>query len=166
MRLDTIDNHALDDRSESSFQGVHPDLVRVARLAHMMMSDDAPGLSFIVTEGIRSVERQRALVSAGASWTMDSKHIPRAGSDGLEYGHAIDLAATVAGVGVRWDWPLYPRIARRMKAASSELGVSITWGGDWDNDGDSSDERRKDGPHFELRDTSLIAADLSRPRLA
>ena len=42
---------------------------------------------------------------------------------------------------VRWDWPLYPRIAGAMKAAAAERGVALIWGGDW---------RMRDGPHFEL----------------
>ena len=150
MRLDTIDNHALDERSESSLRGVHPDLVRVVRRAHMLMSEDSPGLSFVVIEGLRSLERQRALVSAGASRTMNSKHLPRVGRDGREFGHAVDLAAEVRGLGIRWDWPLYPRIARRMRAAAAELGVSLTWGGDWDGDGSSDDESFKDGPHHQI----------------
>lgn len=149
--MNNIDAHALDERSESSLVGVHPYLVRVVRLAHRMMCDDAPGLSFVVTEGLRSVERQRALVSSGASRTMNSYHLPRVTRLG-EYGCAVDLAAHVADIGIRWDWPLYPRIARRMKAAAAELGHAITWGGDWDGDGSSDDERFKDGPHFQIED--------------
>jgi peptidoglycan L-alanyl-D-glutamate endopeptidase CwlK len=30
------------------------------------------------------------------------------------------------------------------------LGIKIRWGGDWDGDGDSKDEKFFDGPHFEL----------------
>ena len=63
---------------------------------------------------------------------MKSRHIT---------GHAVDLGAYVGG-SVRWDWPLYHKIAAAMKAAASELGVKITWGGDW--------PRFRDGPHFEL----------------
>ena len=63
---------------------------------------------------------------------MNSKHIT---------GHAVDLAATVNG-GVRWDWPLYSKLAAAMKKAASEQGTAITWGGDW--------RSFKDGPHFEI----------------
>ena len=67
----------------------------------------------------------------GASKTMNSRHLT---------GHAVDLAAYVNGI--RWDWPLYPKIADAFKQAALELGVSIVWGGDWTS--------LKDGPHFEL----------------
>jgi peptidoglycan LD-endopeptidase CwlK len=143
VKMDSIDTHVLDDRSEPNLVGVHPDLVRCVRLAHRMMCDDAPGLSFVVIEGTRSLERQRALVSAGASETMDSYHLPTYTQRGF-YGCAIDFAASIEGLGVRWDWPLYPRIARRMKAAAEELGLRITWGGDW--------ERLRDGPHIQIEE--------------
>jgi peptidoglycan L-alanyl-D-glutamate endopeptidase CwlK len=86
---------------------------------------------FIVTEGMRTVERQRQLVAAGASQTMNSRHLT---------GHAVDLAALVAG-GVRWDWPLYTALGAAVKRAAVEEQVAITWGGDW---------KMRDGPHFEL----------------
>lgn len=115
--------------SVGRLHGVHPDLVRVIELAHSRMP--AP-LSFRVTEGVRTAERQAALVAAGASRTMDSQHLT---------GRAVDLAVELDGQ-VRWDWPLYANLAAVVKAAAAELSVAIVWGGDW--------PRFRDGPHFEL----------------
>ena len=115
----------MDARSERNLEGVHADLVRVVRRA-------AKKADFIVTEGLRTVARQKQLVAAGASKTMNSRHIT---------GHAIDVAALVGGK-VRWDWPLYANIAKHMKQAADDLKVPIIWGGDW--------RTFKDGPHFEL----------------
>ena len=117
----------LSARSLARLAGVHPDLVRVVKRAAEMTD-----LDFIVTEGLRTKARQAELVAAGASKTMNSRHLT---------GHAVDLAATVAGT-VRWDWPLYDRLGLVMKRAAGELGVAITWGGSW--------RHFKDGPHFEL----------------
>ena len=114
----------MDARSERNLIGVHPDLVKVVRRA-------AKSGGFIVTEGLRTKARQAQLVKAGASWTMNSRHIT---------GHAIDVAAVVNGE-VRWDWPLYSAIAKTVKAAAKNAGVPIIWGGDW---------KFRDGPHFEL----------------
>lgn len=114
-------------RSLSTLEGVHPDLVRVAHRAIAISAID-----FMVTEGLRTRERQAQLLKAGASKTMNSRHIT---------GHAIDVAAMVSGQ-IRWDWPLYPKIAAAFKQAAAELGVPIIWGGDW--------RTLKDGPHFEL----------------
>lgn len=117
----------LDERSEKRLEGVNDALVNVVRRAARLSDVD-----FIVTEGLRTKERQAKLVEKGASRTMNSKHL---------IGRAVDLAAVVDGE-VRWDWPLYHKLAKAMKAAAAECGVKIVWGGDW--------RTFKDGPHFEL----------------
>jgi peptidoglycan L-alanyl-D-glutamate endopeptidase CwlK len=118
---------------------VHPALVGVVRRAHEIVDGRDDGLGFVVTEGVRTRDRQAELVRVGASRTMNSKHLPQ--PDGL--GHATDLAATVSGT-VRWDFPLYDHLAEAMKKAAREQGVQIEWGGDWAS--------FRDGPHFELAD--------------
>lgn len=117
----------LSRRSEDRLMGVHPDLVRVVKRAI-----DLTPVDFTVLEGLRSVERQKELVEAGASQTMKGRHLT---------GHAVDLGAYVGGE-VRWDWPLYHRIAAAVKRAAHDLDVPIEWGGDW--------ESFPDGPHFQL----------------
>jgi peptidoglycan L-alanyl-D-glutamate endopeptidase CwlK len=114
-------------RSLTSLKGVHPDLVKVAHRAIQISEVD-----FVITEGLRSAERQKQLVKAGASQTQNSRHLT---------GHALDVAAWVGGT-VRWDWPLYGKIAAAFKQAAKELNVPLVWGGDW--------TRLRDGPHFEL----------------
>ena len=119
--------YKLGPRSKQRLKGVHPDMVRVVERAIEITTVD-----FTVLEGLRDPERQKALVDAGASQTLNSRHIT---------GHAVDLGAWV-GDEVRWDWPLYYRIAAAMKDAAKQEGVQIVWGGDW--------RSFKDGPHFEL----------------
>jgi peptidoglycan L-alanyl-D-glutamate endopeptidase CwlK len=53
----------------------------------------------------------------------------------------VDIAPLVAGK-VRWDWPLYHRLAAAVKQAAAAEGVPIEWGGDW--------KRFRDGPHWQL----------------
>jgi len=117
----------LGPRSIARLKGVHEDLVKVVERAIQITSVD-----FTVLEGLRDPMRQRKLVEAGASQTMNSRHLT---------GHAVDLGAWVDEE-VRWDWPLYHKIAQAMKAAAAEMNVPIVWGGDW--------RTFKDGPHFEL----------------
>lgn len=114
-------------RSRLRLRGVHADLVRVVERAIEISTVD-----FTVLEGVRTVDRQRELVAAGASRTMNSRHIT---------GHAVDLGALVGGK-VRWDWPLYREIAKAVKEAAVELAIPVEWGGDW--------KSFKDGPHFQL----------------
>lgn len=117
----------LSERSLKRLEGVHPRLVALVKEASALTPVD-----FLVTEGLRTRERQTALVRAGASRTKNSRHLT---------GHAVDVAALVDGQ-VRWDWPLYPRIADAFKAAARRQGTAIVWGGDWPT--------LRDGPHFEL----------------
>lgn len=117
----------LGPRSISRLQDVHPDLVRVVKRA-AVTSD----LDFTVLEGRRTLERQKTLVKNGASQTLNSRHLT---------GHAVDLAPMLGGT-VSWDWPLYHRLAKIVKAAAAAEGVPVTWGGDW--------RTFKDGPHWEL----------------
>lgn len=117
----------LSSRSRARLVGVHPALIAVVEAAIIRTPVD-----FMITEGLRSAERQAALVKAGASCTTRSRHLT---------GHAVDVAALVEGQ-VRWDWPLYGRIAEAFKAAARDLKTPLIWGGDW--------KTLRDGPHFEL----------------
>jgi peptidoglycan L-alanyl-D-glutamate endopeptidase CwlK len=111
-------------RSIQKLSGVHPDLVAVVNRAIEITEQD-----FSVIEGIRNIQRQRELVARGSSQTMNSRHLT---------GHAVD----VAPFPLSWDWEYFYPIADAMKAAATELGVELEWGGDW--------KTFKDGPHFQL----------------
>lgn len=115
------------NRSLDNLKGVHPALVKVVTRALEISPVD-----FMITEGLRSKERQKKLFASGATRTMNSRHIT---------GHAIDVAAVVNGE-INWSWALYEKIAEAIKAAAKELRVPIIWGGNW--------KTFKDGPHFEL----------------
>lgn len=125
----------LNNSSLAKLKGVHPDLVRVVNRCADDWKDADTG--FVVTCGVRTFEEQKILKAKGASKTLRSRHIPAANG----FSHAVDLACTIKGQ-VRWDWPLYDRIAKQMKAAAKAENVLIEWGGDWVS--------FKDGPHFQL----------------
>jgi len=120
-------NHELDARSERNLRGVHPDLVAVMREAIRRHPVKAT-----ITEGLRTLERQRKLLAAGASRTLRSRHLT---------GHAVDVVF-IMDRRARWDWPLYKDFADTVKAVAKEKGIRVVWGGDW--------RTFKDGPHFEL----------------
>ncbi|MBL4595480.1 MAG: M15 family metallopeptidase [Robiginitomaculum sp.] len=117
----------LSSRSVERLSGVHPMLQRVVHSAILDTKVD-----FAVLEGRRSLVRQQELFRAGASQTLRSRHLS---------GHAVDLGAWVSG-GIRWDWPLYHKIAAAMCMAAKEHQVDLHWGGHWNS--------FPDGPHFEL----------------
>lgn len=128
----------LDERSLTKLEGIHADLVRVVRRAAELTEID-----FVVTEGLRTMKRQRELVAAGASKTLKSRHLT---------GHAIDFAPVIGGE-VTWKWPPFRVVADAFKSAARELSIAINWGGDW--------RRFKDGPHIELDRTVYLEGTTS-----
>lgn len=144
-------------RTELSLVGVHPALVAIVQRAMILCPQP-----FTVYEGLRTKARQLALMSMGATQTLQSKHIT---------GDAVDLVPLVDGK-LSWTWEhIYP-IADSMSQAAKDLPPEdawIQWGGAWGiNFGDSTscakdvaqgylDRCQKidkkpfsDGPHFEL----------------
>ncbi len=127
-------------RSLDNMKGLHPGLIRVLNRA----VQNSPHM-FVVTEGLRTLERQKELLRIGASKTLKSRHLKQ--SDG--YGHAFDFYALVDSnndgkvsfeemSNVRLMLP----IADAIKAAAKEEKVAVTYGGDW--------RKFRDYPHFEL----------------
>lgn len=125
----------LNASSLAKLKRVHPDLVRVVNRCARDWKDAT--FQWIITCGPRTVEEQRLLVAKGASKTMRSRHLIAKNG----YSHAIDVAATLNGK-VRWDWPLYDKIAKAMLAAAKAEKVPVEWGGLW--------PKFRDGPHFQL----------------
>ena len=105
--------YQLGKRSLQNLSGVHPDLVAVVKRAIEISEQD-----FTVIEGIRNINRQRELVKAGKSTTMNSRHLT---------GHAVDIAPWP----ISWEWEEFYPIADAMKTAAEELEVDLEWGGDW-----------------------------------
>lgn len=134
---------ALSKESIEKLKGVHRDLITVVEKTEMRY----PGM-FFVMEGLRSAKRQAELKKAGASWTLNGRHIT---------GHAVDLGALVNGK-YRQDWPLYFKIAESIREVSIELCIPIRWGGSWSElstitgriDGSVLHPTKMDGAHFEL----------------
>lgn len=127
----------LNDRSKKNLEGVHPDLVAVVEMARERVP-------FLVTEGLRTKERQAFLVKQGKSQTQNSRHL---------YGLAVDLCDPDGC----YDIPDMHEIAKAMKAAAIELEVPIRWGGDW--------KSFKDTPHFELDRARYPDNGANKPRV-
>ena len=117
----------LSQRSLNKMNGVNPKLVEVVKLA----ITKSP-LDFSISEGLRTIERQKELVAQKKSQTMKSRHI---------VGEAVDICVLVDGK-ANWDFENYRKVADVFKECAKELGVRITWGGEWTS--------LKDGPHFQI----------------
>lgn len=117
------------DRSVARTEGVDPRLVQILQRAAQIS-----GVPFQVSEGMRSIERQKKMVAAGKSQTMNSRHL---------HGNAVDIYIPDGKGGVNWGFEAYRPIADAAKQAAAELGYDdFVWGGDW--------KTLKDGVHFQI----------------
>lgn len=146
-------NFKFGERSLRELEGVNPELVALVHRALEISEQD-----FAVHDGLRTREEQEKLLIAGATQTLDSKHLT---------GDAVDLVPIINGK-LRWEWePIYA-VAKAVREASKELNIKIRWGAAWDmnftNTLDTPEAvseayaaRRKaagkkvflDGPHYE-----------------
>jgi len=108
--------YKLSTRSREKLIGIDSKLKEVVSLAITYTKID-----FGVIEGVRTENRQRALVESGASKTMKSKHLE---------GRAVDLMAYVDGRGC-WELNVYDEVADAMKRAAIEVDVAVRWGAAW-----------------------------------
>lgn len=122
----------LSNRSLSNLAGVHPSLIAVVKRAI-----EITPLDFGVSEGLRTLERQKQLVDEGKSTTLNSMHLPQV--DGKS--HAVDLFVLVDGK-ASWQHKDFRKVIQAMMTAAIELSVQIKAGGLWRDFLDS--------PHFEL----------------
>jgi peptidoglycan L-alanyl-D-glutamate endopeptidase CwlK len=107
----------LSQKSLNELNGVNEKLVSIVKDAIKASTVD-----FIVGEGLRTIERQRYLISQGKSKTERSKHIT---------GHAVDLWAYVNN-NVSWDLKHYFDIAQAMRDSAIRHNTVIVWGAVWD----------------------------------
>jgi peptidoglycan L-alanyl-D-glutamate endopeptidase CwlK len=139
--------YKLSQKSLERLNGVHPALVFLVKSAM-----ETQIMDFSVNEGVRTLDRQKELVSKGVSKTMKSKHLIQ--SDG--YGHAVDLypypidmEAVRKGSAV--EISRFGVLAGIMKSLAWTHGIEIEWGGDFDSDGETLDHTFFDAPHFQLK---------------
>ena len=103
-------------------------------------------VDFTVVEGFRPKEKQDIAVAKGLSkvrWPF--------GKHNKSPSLAVDLAPYPI------DWREEEKARQRfcvlagvMLMAAKIEGVTLRWGGDWDRDMDTRDERFRDLPHFEV----------------
>ena len=121
-------------KSKANLATVHEDLQSIMEEA----IKDAP-YDFSITEGLRSLERQKQLFADKKSSTMKSRHLT---------GHAVDVCIIIDGK-ANWEMAKYKELATHIEAVASALDIDIECGAFW--------QRFPDGPHIEL-DRNVYAA--------
>lgn len=141
-------------RSLENLRGVHPDLVKV-----MIEAIKYSPIDFTIFSGVRTLQEQKDLYALGRTKVnpdgkskskplgnivtnangVNNKSNHQVKSD--NFGHAIDFVPYVNGT---LDWNTgrnFSSIANHIKNTANNLGIKISWGGNW---------KFKDLPHIEL----------------
>lgn len=139
--------------SNNNLIGVHPDLVRVARIVEPVWNSQ-------IIDGTRTMAEQIKNKANGVSKTLDSKHLIQL--DGL--GHALDIMP------YPYNWQLITKGLDALKRAdfgmqiaevyafagffdgvAHALGIKLRSGYDWNSDKQFEDQTFHDLPHHEKR---------------
>ena len=138
--------------------GVDANLVKVVQRAIEITPQD-----FMVVEGVRT--KEQCYINYGKGRTVaqcTAKGVPAQYAqpklakvtwlnNPLSSKHVTGKAVDLVPYPVDWnDLTKFDQVAKAMFAAADELGVSIRWGADWDNDGNYREKGEYDLPHFEL----------------
>jgi len=119
-------------RSKERLKGVDAKLVNV-------LNELVKIMDVTIIEGLRTKERQEELVKQGASKTKFSKHIE---------GKAVD----VAPYPIDWeDRDRFHYMGGMIRGIAQQLNIPVRWGGDWDSDGETKDNRFDDLVHVEIK---------------
>jgi peptidoglycan L-alanyl-D-glutamate endopeptidase CwlK len=155
---------ALTARDLKRLEGVHPSLARV-----VIRASETCAIDFMVVEGVRSKEQMWVNYGKGrtaaecvakgvpanyaspkaakVTWLNDPLKSKHAIQGETGYGHAVDLLPAP------YDWKAavcFDIVAKAMLDAAAELGLTVTWGADWDRDGKPREKGEGDSPHFQI----------------
>ena len=128
--------------SVQTFNAVHPNLMRIYYRANKLAAQR--GFTIKIREGARTMARQKQLVKAGFSRTLNSRHLP----DNSGVVHAIDLEIPYTGKietkaeRNQREWSDARKINALMQQSANYYFMDVEWGGDW--------KGFPDGFHFQL----------------
>lgn len=151
----------LSRRSLKRLEGVEPILRLIVIEANKESKYD-----FMVLEGARTLEKQKQYLKRGSTKTLKSLHLkqPPLTANQLEIlklkpelqatepkARAVDICPCPKKGIIPWNHKFkFREYQRAMFKVAEKYGVKLRWGGDWNQNGSSDDERFYDGPHFEL----------------
>ena len=119
-------------RSKERLRGIDTRLVNV-------LNELVKIMDVTIIEGLRSEQRQEKLLKEGSTKTKFSKHIT---------GKAVDLAPYP----IDWkDRDRFHYMGGMIRGIAKQLNVPVRWGGDWDSDGETKDNRFDDLVHVEIK---------------
>lgn len=145
-----VSKYKLSERSLNSLKGVNPNLVKVVERAIELTEQD-----FLVLEGVRSKEqcyinygKGRSVAQCSAKGVPTNYAQPSLSkvtwlNNPLASKHVTGNAVDLVPYPIDWeDINKFKKINEAMQVAAKELGVKLSYGGDW--------AKKKDYPHWEL----------------
>jgi len=133
--------------SQEKLATCHPDIQKV-------MNEAIKLFDFTIVCGTRTVEEQKKLYAQGRT----KPGIKVTNIDGVtkksKHNHspsqAVDIAPWVNGA-IPWnDNKKFDEMAKIVLECAKKLGIKIIWGADWDSDGNITEHKLIDRPHFEI----------------
>lgn len=132
----TTNSYSFGKSSLTRLAECHPDLQHVMR--RVIQRRDCS-----IVCGYRGRQDQEFAFLSGKSRVRfpDSKH-----------NHKPSLAVDVVPWPEKWDSEeAFLELNKIIMEEAAAIGVGLRWGGDWDGDGDRSDQGFDDLPHYELK---------------
>ncbi len=139
--------YSFGSKSLAKLETVHATLNNIA-----MRALETSPYDFTIIHGWRGEEVQNALQESGVSTKRfpDSKHNVTEPDFGGPMSMAIDFGPWIES-DIPWDdTHIFAVIAGCFFTAAHEFGEQIRWGGDWDSDGSTKDQKLMDWGHVEL----------------
>lgn len=122
--------------SKARLKNAHP-------LIQKVMNEAIKEFDFVVLDSLRDRAHQEL-----AFKTKRSK--AHFGQSAHNYVPAI--AVDICPLPVNWNKPKpFHDLMQVVMRIAKEMDVPLTWGGDWDGDGDLNDQKLVDLPHYELK---------------
>ena len=143
-------NYKYGTGSNEKLDTCHPTLQLIAEEALALSPYD-----ITIIHGWRNMETQNALEADGKSTKRfpDSRHNKTDDPDVIEparMSDALDFAPWVKDT-IYWnDTHIFAVIAGCFIAAAKQMGITLRWGGDWDSDGQTTDQTLLDWGHVEI----------------
>ena len=139
-------SYAYGRRSLNKLETCHEGLITIAPIVLSRSPYD-----ITIVHGWRGEDIQNALQESGASTKRypHSKH-NFTDHDGAPMSLALDFAPWVGGT-IPWgETHIFACIAGMFICVGREFGYTVRWGGDWDSDGLTTDQKLMDWGHIEL----------------
>lgn len=138
--------YKLSKRSLKRLEGINPLLLQVIREG---IKNSPYDFGIPMHGGLRTAEDQHYLflrkVSQLDGYNKKSYH---------QTGNAFDIYLYIDGK-ASWDRNKLEEVAKHLQSIASDMGIELTWGGDWDGDGirvdKDEDENFFDGGHFQVK---------------